>query len=508
MEKFLSNPLLGDAKLEKSMRKNYISGFVSSIFILIASFIVGWIPPQGMWGSQLLLDLRLNYPIITIALAMIVVGTVGLMRAWLYVAHDLRNWGPGSLAAVKKGIYIWALPLVFTFPMFSRDMYAYIAQGRLAQSGLNPYSTGASSIPGWLYIGADPTWSESRTPYGPLWIFMAEIIVRITGERPEIAIPLLRILAVAGVVMIVHFLPKAAELNGHRPAKALWFAAMSPLFLLQFIVSGHNDSLMMGFLIAGVYFMLIDKPVKGLLLLALSISVKPITIIAIPFFGLIWAKGHVGWLERIKYWTMSLIISMAPVALLGAVLGWGMGWLSAFSTPGQSQNWYAPVVIIGAVLSVLFGGDIQTSIDIVKNIVLLIGLVICAYLVLGAHHIKVLRKMLYVFAVVVLISTVVYPWYALWVLILWGMTGVRNKRRMQTFILIVGFFLTYALLDTFDISVLIQGRAILQVIMFGMTIAGLGYFMYFDSTSKMFFQRGGYQYETQPGTIAGLRKIN
>ena len=40
----------------------------------------------------------------------------------------------------------WSVPLVLGAPLYSRDVYSYVAQGRMAQLGINPYLHGPLSL--------------------------------------------------------------------------------------------------------------------------------------------------------------------------------------------------------------------------------------------------------------------------------------------------------------------------------------------------------------------------
>src|SRR5690625_7405180 len=85
-----------------------------------------------------------------------------------------------------------------------------------------------------------------------LWIEAA--VVGVTGvNQPDIAIFLFRLASLVGVAMIMYYVPKLAEMQGWDPARAQWISAANPLFIISFVASGHNDSLMVGFVVAGIY---------------------------------------------------------------------------------------------------------------------------------------------------------------------------------------------------------------------------------------------------------------
>ena len=96
------------------------------------------------------------------------------------------------------------------------------------------------------------------------------------------------------------------------------------------------------------------------MLVTASIAIKPITLIALPFVGLLWAGSKAGWVRKFGIWAATLGISMAVMGVMGAVNGLGFGWLAALQTPGTVWIWYAPVGlfsnIVGFVVTLLGRG--------------------------------------------------------------------------------------------------------------------------------------------------------
>ena len=200
--------------------------------------------------------------------------------------------GSGALAARKatlQAVAAWGLPMMFTVPLFSRDVYAYIGQGRLMVEGFNPYENGISALSNYFQLGADKMWTEAPVPYGQLFLWIEQFVVWSTNVHPEASVMLFRLAALVGVVLCIIYVPKLAELHGVNPHRALWLTAANPLFLTNFIASVHNDALMIGLALAGLYYCATRRVVLGIVLVTLSISVKPITVVFLPFIGLLWA---------------------------------------------------------------------------------------------------------------------------------------------------------------------------------------------------------------------------
>ncbi len=178
------------------------------------------------------------------------------------------------------------LPLLFAVPVYSRDVYAYIGQGRLMMEGQDPYDVGISALNNWFALGADPAWAEARTPYGPYfcgwptpwWPLRAPSRTSqscCSGFWPP----------AGGCCCALCTSPKLAELHGINGARALWIAVANPLFLISFVASAHNDAIMVGFAVAGTYFAATKRPLLGILLVTLSIGIKPATVLLLPFIG-------------------------------------------------------------------------------------------------------------------------------------------------------------------------------------------------------------------------------
>ncbi|WKK72185.1 polyprenol phosphomannose-dependent alpha 1,6 mannosyltransferase MptB [Rathayibacter oskolensis] len=94
-------------------------------------------------------------------------GGLLLLVAWLRLRAVALDGRPGSLRTILVAAVAWAAPLLLTVPLFSRDMFSYVAQGRLMTQGIDPYTHGVATLPGWFALGVDPQWADTPTPYGP-----------------------------------------------------------------------------------------------------------------------------------------------------------------------------------------------------------------------------------------------------------------------------------------------------------------------------------------------------
>ena len=229
-----------------SVTPTILMGLLGSILVMAGSYGVGWLAmssPINRW--KWLVPWRTEFSGLICATIVLTIGAWMLVGAWLALGRKLRPWG-SSLKPLIVATAVWSLPLMFAAPIFSRDVFAYIGQGRIVAGGGNPYELTISSMNNWLQLGADATWAESQTAYGPLFYWIAAAVVSVTGVATEPAIFGFRILAWLGIILLIVYVPKLAAVHGVNPVKATWYAVANPVVLLSFIASAHNDALMVG----------------------------------------------------------------------------------------------------------------------------------------------------------------------------------------------------------------------------------------------------------------------
>ena len=179
-----------------------VQGFIGSLMMLIGSFGVGWLSLASfsLRSNPWIIWMRFDEPLgAVVSVLLLATGGMLLVRSWLRLGQRMKGWGPESRPVVLRAVIAWGAPMCLALPLFSRDVFAYIAQGLVMVSGLNPYKDGYSQISNYLQIGADDLWAQSPTPYGPVFLWLEELVVRITGGQPEFSILLFRLIAVVGI---------------------------------------------------------------------------------------------------------------------------------------------------------------------------------------------------------------------------------------------------------------------------------------------------------------------
>jgi alpha-1,6-mannosyltransferase len=371
----------------------------------------------------------------TASLAVAYTGIAMVVLAWLWLGALAA---PGrtrliSRAQLDRVMLMWALPLLIAPPMFSRDVYSYLAQSAMVNRGLDPYVLGPADALGVdhpLVRGIPTIWRNTPAPYGPLFLSLGRPIDWIAGDDVVLSVLLHRTLAVAGLVMIIWALPRLARRAGVSPVFALWLGAANPLVLFHLVSGVHNEALMIGLLLVGLELVL-RRPAMGpemlggTALIAAAAQVKVPAVLALGFV-VVWCARHRGGRPRDLVWAAAAVggAAAATTVAIGLGTGLGFGWTGVLGTPNVVRSWMSVVTELGLLagwIGTLLGlGDHTTS---VLSLVRFIGLVgaggICLLLLWRCWRGRLdpLAGIGIGLCAVVLLGPVVHPWYLLWAVI-------------------------------------------------------------------------------------------
>ena len=428
-------------------------GLIGSLCILVGSFGAGWIGDGlGLREWFPIAFFRSSPDLTRLCTMLLIVGGFLLVIAWLRFRPSIRD-DDASLRRVIRTSVIWALPLLICVPVFSRDMFSYVAVGRLMAAGIDPYQHGVNEIAGWYSLGVDPFWSSTESPYGPLFIAVAAVFSWLGAEIPEYALFLNRLAATAGAVLMVVAFLKIAALRGRNRAFVAWMIAANPLTLLLFIASGHNDGLMLAGMGFGLLAALKGRRILAVVLIALAIAIKPIALIALPIVALVGRPSTLPLWDRVKSWALHGAIAIGLVGALGLVLGLGFGWVTALTVPGAIQHWYSPLTLmVGTVrgLAELVSLDPFVFEIILKVIAFSLAGLVASWVVITKRPIDPVLRLVLCTAVIVAASTAIHPWYVMWILPFAAVAGPWRKGQEDLAVLATVFFTTVTLAEPTD----------------------------------------------------------
>lgn len=168
--------------------------------------------------------LPLPAPLVT-ALGLLAMAAV--VAAWLALGAAAGTAGVRRLYAVAAG---WALPLLAARPLFSGDVWSYLAQGLITARGLDPYRLGPAQALGPdspVTARVSAYWRDTPAPYGPGWEALSGAVARLTGAHPVAGVVAYRVVAVLGVVLIAWALPRLARRAGVGASRAVWLGLLN-----------------------------------------------------------------------------------------------------------------------------------------------------------------------------------------------------------------------------------------------------------------------------------------
>ncbi|MEU4244015.1 polyprenol phosphomannose-dependent alpha 1,6 mannosyltransferase MptB [Actinoplanes sp. NPDC026619] len=289
-------------------------GFAGSTLIAVGGLGAGALP-IGASGRHAQLGIVSVYT-----------GLLLLVLAWWWygrVAREQSHWG--TLAW-------WAAPLLLAPPLFSRDVYSYLAQGLMIDSGMDVYQHGPALLGGEVADQVPDIWQHTPSPYGPVFLLVARAVAGLLSAHLLLGIIAMRLVAVAGLVLLARALPVLARSAGVSPNGATWLALLNPLVLIHLVGGAHNDALMVGLLAAGLAAAVRQRPILGTVLVVAAALVKWPAALGLFAIVAIWANGR---------WVLLKVAATAVTATVAitAVAGTGYGWISALATPINTENW-------------------------------------------------------------------------------------------------------------------------------------------------------------------------
>jgi hypothetical protein len=219
------------------------------------------------------------YVTVTIALFTLYAGVMGLA-----LRGALRAPATRALALVVPVLF--SLTLTLGRPYLSIDVWTYVAQGEQARGGRNPYVEPVKAVEptplgaellehGWVPV-------HGVSPYGPLWTSLEAGVMRVTPDVVTAA-RLLKMIATAfslasGLMIWLILGSVAPRLQLVGTLAYLW----NPVVVMELGAEGHNDSVMIFFVLLSLFLWLRHRPGSSVVALTVGALVKVVTVMVAP----------------------------------------------------------------------------------------------------------------------------------------------------------------------------------------------------------------------------------
>ena len=323
-----------------------------------------------------------------------------LAAVWLVVRSSSQSESNGEdehkaasqqLLPILVLAVLFRLTMLFAWPTLSDDIYRYVWDGKVFNAGLNPYRY-PPNTPAlehlrhrhWQRINAP----EQVTPYPPLSQVLFATVHRLA---PDNLWAMKGAMVLLDLLVLLVLLRLLGELRLDR--RRLLIYAWSPLVVLQFAFSGHNDVLMILLLLAALYFDRREKPYYSALALAGATLTKFVPLLALPLFVRRW-----GWKPTLLY----------VLAMVGAYL------------PFLDKDWQVVSGLLTETRTARFNDGLFYLLTRVTSLPIPVAKGIAALVLIGAILFLLVRNRTLVvasftlLALYLLLTPSLHPWYVCW----------------------------------------------------------------------------------------------
>ncbi|MDO5508125.1 MAG: polyprenol phosphomannose-dependent alpha 1,6 mannosyltransferase MptB [Corynebacterium casei] len=433
-------------------------GTVGALMIGLGGLGAGALPVVGNPFGGLPFGQLMGRMLVTSS-ALVLIGVGLIVIAWVLMSPMAGNPLRASSSTPRHSItrtqvwvtfFAWTLPIIATAPLFTQDIYSYIANGSIVVQGMDPYSAGPVQL-----LGADNDlarsvpfiWANSPSPYGPVALGIAAIISVITSDSIVAAVILHRVASILGVIAAGWAISRLAVRCRVAPSSALWLGILNPLSILHLIGGIHNESIMLGFALVGLELALrgIDKLqastslsmssawpawlliIGGGVLISAAGMVKVTGFIGLGFSGMALARFFAQRLNLKPYLAISsaagilLAVLLATIAAFTVLSGIGLGWITGQGGAVSIRSWLSVSTDVGVAsgfMGMMLGLGDHT--EAILSVTRAVGIVVAAAFMVRMlfatfrgvmHPIGGLGVSTFV---LVVLFPVVHPWYILW----------------------------------------------------------------------------------------------
>lgn len=301
--------------------------------------------------------------------------------------------------------------LIFCFPNLSDDIYRFYWDGKLILAGYNPY--GILPIEALNYhIGGlsedifdqlnSPNYYTIYPPINQVYFALGAIADDIYGFS-IIMKSMVFLTEMMGLFFILKLLD-IAKLD--RKFSFLYF--LNPLVIIEGVGNLHFEVAMIAFLAGGLYFLFTQKHTYGSLFLAVSIGIKLLPLMLLPYF-LFQLKGK----ERVLFF--SFLVTFCFIIFLPMASGIAFGtFLESVDLYFRKFEFNASFYYVLRWIGYQFSGY-----NLIKYIGPILGLVVVFLNVNKARTLtsyslaSFMKYALFGWTLYLLFSTTVHPWYVI-----------------------------------------------------------------------------------------------
>ncbi|MBT0771149.1 polyprenol phosphomannose-dependent alpha 1,6 mannosyltransferase MptB [Kineosporia sp. J2-2] len=226
------------------------------------------------WHPSWDLDLGLSSGLVSVMLVVAAaLGATAVVAGLLAVRSSSFSLSPRnvSIAAVSAVVLLTALP-----PLGSADHLSYLAYGRIAAAGDDPYVVDPST---WrdgtdpVASAVQPPWQHTTSVYGPVSTAVQALAAWAGGGSLRLSVWFWQILCGLAFLLVAFTLDRITRDDPRARARTWVLWTLNPLLLGQVVLGGHLDVISVAFAI-GAIALAARRPVAAGVLIGAAVGSK------------------------------------------------------------------------------------------------------------------------------------------------------------------------------------------------------------------------------------------
>lgn len=259
---------------------------------------------------------------------------------------------------------------IFSYPLFSYDIFNYLFNAKMVLIyHANPHIKTA------LDFAFDPMLqfmrnTHSPAPYAYGWTAFSLIpgLAWFAGKF-TLSFWLMKLFIVAFWLLTLKVLHQLVITLFPKELWRWWLFALNPLVLVETLINGHNDVVMMFLALQSYWLLMQSVKLRAILLLVLSASIKYATILLLPFYFL---KSKFPKLDLPTIF--ALILALAMLTRPDQLHSWYLIWAFSFAVLSRHRFWisFFTALTIGGLLRYapyLYFGHWDPPVYLLRNLI-------------------------------------------------------------------------------------------------------------------------------------------
>lgn len=330
---------------------------------------------------------------------------------------------------------LFRLVPLFAIPALSDDVYRFIWDGRLWSAGINPFAgipDAFVNIPNLATKGLTRELYEllnsptHYTIYPPIPQYINLLAAKLFPDNILYSIYLIRVCTISAEMISIMLMYLILQQKRLKP-QLIAIYAFNPLVIIELSGNLHHEALMITFLLAFIYLMLVNKNNLAAIMLALSVASKLLPLMFLPFILL--KQRH--WLRFSAVFGITLLILFGP--LLDASFFRGM--MDSLTLYYQKFEFNAGIYYLLREVGLWIYG--YNAIALIGKLLLAIATILILGLSLKLWQYKVGYAISFtvLYLVFAVLSLILHPWYILLLIAMAPFTGFKFPTVWSFFII-------------------------------------------------------------------------